>query len=172
MSAARQIFFAVIVTFAASSAVRAQNRGGPPPAPPTAKASAPVDLTGYWVAIVNEDWRYRMVTPAKGDFRGVPITQEALKIVNAWDPAADEKAGNQCKSYGAGAVMRLPARDPHHVAGRQHAEARDRRRHADAALPVRADAGPGRSADVAGPFGRAMGASRSRKSARCARGDR
>ena len=80
----------------------AQNRGGPPQAPPTAKASAPIDLTGYWVAVVNEDWRYRMVTPAKGDYRGVPITQEALKIVNAWDPAADEKAGNQCKSYGAG----------------------------------------------------------------------
>jgi hypothetical protein len=110
MSAARQIFVAVIVALAIPSAARAQNRGGPPPVPPTAQASAPIDLTGYWVAIVNEDWRYRMVTPAKGDFRGVPITQEALKIVNAWDPAADEKAGNQCKSYGAGAVMRLPAR--------------------------------------------------------------
>jgi hypothetical protein len=108
MSAARQIFVGVIVSLVASSAVRAQNRGGPPPAPPTAEASAPIDLTGYWVAVVNEDWRYRMVTPPKGDYRGVPITQEALKIVNAWDPAADEKAGNQCKSYGAGAVMRLP----------------------------------------------------------------
>jgi len=110
MNARLQIVVAVIVALADSSAARAQNRSGPPPAPPTAKASAPVDLTGYWVAVVNEDWRYRMVTPAKGDFRGVPITQEALKIVNAWDPAADEKAGNQCRSYGAGAVMRLPAR--------------------------------------------------------------
>jgi len=104
--------FALIVAtvLAVSSVVHAQNRGGPPPAPPTAKASAPIDLTGYWVSVVNEDWRYRMVTPAKGDYRGVPITQEALKIVNAWDPAADEKAGNQCKAYGAGAVMRLPTR--------------------------------------------------------------
>ena len=85
----------------------AQNRGGPAP---TAKASAPIDLSGYWVSVVNEDWRYRMVTPAKGDYRGVPITQEALRIVNAWDPKADEAAGNQCKSYGAGAVMRLPTR--------------------------------------------------------------
>ncbi len=66
-------------------------------------ASAPIDLTGYWVAVVNEDWRYRMVTPPKGDYRGVPITKEALQIVNAWDPAADEAAGEQCKSYGAGA---------------------------------------------------------------------
>ena len=89
--------------------VHGQNRGAPPPAP-TAKASAAVDLTGYWVAFVNEDWRYRMVTPAKGDFRGVPITLEALKVVNAWDPAADEAAGNQCKSYGAAAIMRVPGR--------------------------------------------------------------
>src|SRR6185295_18839604 len=85
-------------------------RGAAPAAPPTAKASAPIDLTGYWVAVVNEDWRYRMVTPAKGDYRGVPITREALTIVNAWDPAADEAAGNQCKSYGAGAIMRVPGR--------------------------------------------------------------
>jgi hypothetical protein len=62
------------------------------------------------VAVVNEDWRYRMVTPPKGEYGGVPITKEALQIVNNWDPAADEKAGEQCKSYGAGAVMRLPAR--------------------------------------------------------------
>ena len=91
--------------------MHAQNRGAPPAAPPpTAKASAPIDLTGYWVAFVNEDWRYRMVTPAKGDYRGVPITREALKVVNAWDPAADEAAGNQCKSYGAAAIMRVPGR--------------------------------------------------------------
>jgi len=90
----------------------AQNRGAAPAAapPPSAKASAPIDLTGYWVAFVNEDWRYRMITPAKGDYRGVPITREALTIVNAWDPAADEAAGNQCKSYGAGAIMRVPGR--------------------------------------------------------------
>jgi len=88
--------------------IHAQGRAGGPP--PTAQASAPIDLTGYWVAVVNEDWRYRMVTPPKGEYGGVPITKEALQIVNNWDPAADEKAGEQCKSYGAGAVMRLPAR--------------------------------------------------------------
>ena len=86
------------------------------------------------MSVVNEDWRYRMVTPAKGDYKGVPITREALQIVNAWNPAADEAAGNQCKSYGAAAIMRVPDAHPHHLAGRQHAEARDRRRHADAAI--------------------------------------
>src|SRR5690606_4418145 len=32
----------------------------------TAKDSAPLDLTGYWVSVVTEDWRYRMVMPRKG----------------------------------------------------------------------------------------------------------
>ncbi|MEO8255776.1 MAG: hypothetical protein ABI868_00365 [Acidobacteriota bacterium] len=85
----------------------AQNRGDAPPAP---KAAAPIDLTGYWVAIVTEDWRYRMVTPTKGDYQAVPMTAEARKVADAWDPAADEAAGNQCKSYGAAAIMRAPGR--------------------------------------------------------------
>jgi hypothetical protein len=102
-----------LLAFAVAAAVlpasiHAQGRAGGPP--PSARASAPIDLTGYWVAVVNEDWRYRMVTPPKGEYGGVQITKEALQIVNNWDPAADEKAGEQCKSYGAGAVMRLPAR--------------------------------------------------------------
>ena len=76
----------------------------------TAKASAPMDLTGYWVAYVTEDWRFRMITPPKGDFQTVPMTEQARKLANTWDPAADEAAGNQCKAYGAAAIMRLAAR--------------------------------------------------------------
>jgi len=80
-------------------------RGGPPPVP---KAAAPIDLTGYWVSIVTEDWRYRMVTPAPGDYQSVPMTAAAVKIADAWDPAKDEAAGEQCKSYGAPAILRVP----------------------------------------------------------------
>jgi hypothetical protein len=80
-------------------------RGGPPADP---KASAPIDVTGYWVSIVTEDWRYRMVTPAAGDYQGVPMTMAAVKIADAWDPAKDEAAGAQCKSYGAPAILREP----------------------------------------------------------------
>jgi hypothetical protein len=82
-------------------------RGAPPP---TAKASAPIDLTGYWVSIVTEDWRYRMVTPAKGDYQSLPMTMESRKVADAWDPAKDEAAGEQCKSYGAAGIMRIPER--------------------------------------------------------------
>jgi hypothetical protein len=81
-----------------------------PSASSTAKAFAPVDLTGYWVAFVTEDWRFRMITPRKGDYQPVPMTPEARKVADAWDPAADEAAGNQCKAYGAAALMRLAAR--------------------------------------------------------------
>jgi len=80
-------------------------RGGRPANP---KAAAPIDLTGYWVSIVTEDWRYRMVTPAPGDYQGVPMTAAAVKIADAWDPAKDEAAGEQCKSYGAPALLRVP----------------------------------------------------------------
>jgi len=81
-----------------------------PSAAPSAKAQAAIDLTGYWVSFVTEDWRYRMLTPPKGDYAGVPMTQDARKVADAWDPASDEAAGNQCKAYGAAAIMRVPTR--------------------------------------------------------------
>jgi hypothetical protein len=89
-------------------------RGGGPPAPagppPTPKAAAPFDPTGYWVSLVTEDWRYRMANPPKGDYVGIPLTPEGRKLADAWDPAKDEAAGEQCRSYGAAAIMRQPTR--------------------------------------------------------------
>jgi hypothetical protein len=76
----------------------------------SARDAAPIDLTGYWVSYVTENWRYRMVTPAKGEYRRIPSSPAAVPIINAWDPAADQRAGNQCKSYGAGAIMTVPGR--------------------------------------------------------------
>jgi hypothetical protein len=67
-------------------------------------------MTGYWVSVVTEDWRYRMVTPPKGKFGGVPLNAEGRRVANAWDPTKDEAAGQQCKSYGAAAIMRVPGR--------------------------------------------------------------
>lgn len=79
-------------------------------APQTPQAQAPIDLTGWWVAIVTEDWRWRMVTPAKGDYASVPISNEGRRVADTWDPARDEKEGNACKSYGVGGLMRVPGR--------------------------------------------------------------
>src|SRR5579871_2509379 len=85
--------------------------GGPPPPPRgPARTIAPIDVTGYWVSIVTEDWRFRMITPPKGDTEGVPLNPAGQKIAAAWDPAKDEAAGEQCRSYGAPAIMRVPGR--------------------------------------------------------------
>lgn len=81
-----------------------------PQAPKSGQAAAPVDFTGYWVSVVSEDWRWRMVTPIKGDFASIPLNNEGRAIGNAWDPAKDTAAGEQCKSYGAPAIMRVPGR--------------------------------------------------------------
>lgn len=77
------------------------------PAPrPTAKAQAPWDLTGTWVSIVNEDWRWRMVTPPKGDYASVPLSAAGRAAADTWTPAMD----GSCKAYGVGGLMRMPTR--------------------------------------------------------------
>jgi hypothetical protein len=98
----------LLLALAGSAAVRAQQQDGAAARP--ARDRSPVDLTGYWVSYVTENWRYRMVTPAKGEYRRIPSSRAALPLINAWDPAADERAGNQCRSYGAGAIMSVPGR--------------------------------------------------------------
>jgi len=88
-------------------AQRGARGAGPAPTP---KASAAIDLTGYWVSVVTEDWKFRMVTPNKGEYGGVPLTPEGRRVADTWDPTKDEAAGTQCKSYGAPAIMRVPGR--------------------------------------------------------------
>ena len=97
----------LLLAIALPVAVHAQRAGGPPPA---AREAAAIDLTGYWVSVITEDWKYRMVTPRKGVFDALPLNPEARKVGNAWDPARDEAAGEQCKAYGAAGLMRMPTR--------------------------------------------------------------
>ena len=77
---------AVLVTLGVPGGAHAQGQGGRAPAgpPPSPKAAAPIDLTGYWVSIVTQDWRQRMVTPPRGDYESVPITAEAKKVGDGW----------------------------------------------------------------------------------------
>jgi len=85
--------------------------GGAPPAPPRSpREAAPIDLTGQWVAVVSEDYRWRMITPTRGDFQSIPLNPEGIRVGLEWDPARDEAAGQQCKSYGAPALLRIPGR--------------------------------------------------------------
>lgn len=89
-----------------SFAVRAQPPGPPPEPAAAPRAAAPIDLTGQWVSIVNEDWRYRMMTAPVGDYVGLPLNAEGQRVANAWDPSLD----GACEAYGAAGLMRLPTR--------------------------------------------------------------
>lgn len=118
----------VCVALSALAIAQAQFPGGPPPPPKTAKAAALYDLTGYWVSVVSEDWRFRMVMPPKGDYTGVFLNAEGRKVADAWDPAKDQAVEEQCKSYAAPILMSLP--------GRLHIIWQD-----DQTLKIEADAG-------------------------------
>ncbi len=128
-----------LMLLAAATPSSAQ-RGGAAAPSRSARESAPVDLTGYWVSFVTEDWRFRMMTPPKGDYARVPLSPEGRKVADGWNPAADQAAGNECKAFGAAAHHARARTVPHHVAGRCHACASTRtpaRRRANCALARR-----------------------------------
>lgn len=88
-----------------SQGVTAQ-QAATPQARPTPRTQATSDLTGYWVSVVTEDWRWRMVTPPKGDFTSIPVSDEGRRVAGLWDPATD----GTCQAYGAAGLMRMPGR--------------------------------------------------------------
>ena len=89
---------------------QAQRAGRGRGAAPAAREAAPIDLTGYWVSVITEDWKLRMVTPKKGVYEALPLNAEGRRIADTWDAAKDEAAGEQCRSYGAANIMRVPGR--------------------------------------------------------------
>ena len=96
------------VVLAPTATVAQRGGRGQAAPPPTPKAAAPIDLTGYWVSVVTEDWRWRMITPPKGDFASVPVNNEGRKVADGWDPA--KAASDGCKAFGAAGIMRMPGR--------------------------------------------------------------
>jgi hypothetical protein len=134
--AARSLMFGVVaaavslvtVSFASVSAEQAQTaspapsqeelvrpaaaqgrQGGAAPAA-SARAAAPIDLTGQWVSVVADDWRWRMVTPPKGDVLYLPVNEAGRRMAEQWDAAKDAAAGEACRAYGAGGIMHMPTR--------------------------------------------------------------
>ena len=105
----RRLALAVVFAVTAGSLPLSAQRGGPQTQQP-AQARAPIDLAGYWVSVITEDWRWRMLTPPKGDFASVPLNAEGQRAAQAWDLAKDTAEGNQCKPFGVGGIMRLPGR--------------------------------------------------------------
>lgn len=84
-----------------------------PPAGGAAKGGRPgalFDITGQWVSVVNEDWRWRMVTPPKGDAASVPLNPSGRRVAASWDLAADRAQGRLCKAFGGPGLIRQPGR--------------------------------------------------------------
>lgn len=104
---------ALVLTFstvAPSSSAAQRGRGTAPPSPQSPRQAALVDLTGYWVSVVTEDWRFRMLAAPKGHYQGVPLNAEGRKVADAWDPVKDQASDTLCKAYGAAGIMRIPGR--------------------------------------------------------------
>lgn len=97
----------ILLSMAFASAAVAR----PPAAQPlSARATATIDLTGYWVSVITQDWRFRMVTPGPGEYAGVPLNSAAKQAADAWSPAQDEANHDRCKAYGGATIMRVPSR--------------------------------------------------------------
>ena len=106
-------------------------RAGPPR---SARAAAPVDLTGTWVSVVTEDWQWRMVTPKKGDVRQRAAQCRRTPCRRLCGSVARTV---MCEAYGVGGHHADAGAAAYQLAGRLHAEDGERCRSADATAAVR-----------------------------------
>jgi hypothetical protein len=104
---------------AGGAAAQAAGQGGGAPAGAAAGArgAAPVDLTGYWVSLVTEDWIERMSpdSPPSGVPRGGRGGGGGGGGGNrggagAPAPVPAAPGSEQCRVYAAGGSMRVPGR--------------------------------------------------------------
>lgn len=104
------LLVAAVLLLAVAADSHAQRAGRGRGGGQTAQQAAPINMTGTWVSIVTEDWRFRMLTPPRGDYESIPINAEARRIADMWDPARDEAMGEECRWYGAASIMSVPGR--------------------------------------------------------------
>ena len=86
-----------------------RGRGAGGGAAATPRASAPVDLTGYWVSIVTEDWIERMApgSPPSGVGGG---RGGGGRRGGGPGGAAAPTTSDPCRAYAAGGSLRVPGR--------------------------------------------------------------
>jgi hypothetical protein len=103
------VLLASLAITAAGSACAAE--AAVPKLPPDAQAMAPIDLTGYWVSLVTEDWRFRMLVADAGDTDSIPLNPAGREAARAWSPEKDKADPEAaCKAFGAPGLMRIPGR--------------------------------------------------------------
>tara|TARA_R110000824_G_scaffold336_1_gene1691 strand:- start:112504 stop:113289 length:786 start_codon:yes stop_codon:yes gene_type:complete len=87
----------------------AQRGGAPAGPPPSAQQAAAFDMTGYWVSVVTEDWRWRMLVAEPGDVEnGIPLSPAGRALAEAWRP--DDNELESCLVFGGAGIMRYPGR--------------------------------------------------------------
>lgn len=96
------VSLAAVLTLTVGPAALSQSQMSP-------RESAPVDLTGYWVSVVTEDWRWRMIVPGKGDYASIPVNAEGIRVADQWEPGV-VVPGEECRPFGAAGIMRVPGR--------------------------------------------------------------
>lgn len=103
---------AVLLSLASAAAIVSAGAQPPPGRPDarTPRERAPIDITGQWVAVVNEDWRWRMVTPPVGDTASLPVNERGRAVAAAWDLERDRAEGALCKAFAGPGLMRQPTR--------------------------------------------------------------
>ncbi len=83
-------------------------RGGSQELPLSSKQAAPFDMSGYWVSVITEDWRYRMMAAEQGDVGAVPLNQAGRELAEAWNPS--ENYLESCLAFGGAGILRYPGR--------------------------------------------------------------
>ncbi len=106
-----------------------------------ARDEAP-DITGYWDGMLHIDFIGRMWGPEPGETYGLPLNHKGVQAVKDFDAEYYyNKAENQCRTHGAGYVMRGPFakhfvyEDEHTLLIRIELEAQTRRIYLDGRPP-------------------------------------
>jgi hypothetical protein len=104
------LFVLLVAGGAYQDVAAGQGPGGPAPVRSAGREGALIELTGQWVSVITEDWRWRMVTPPKGDTASVPLTPAGRTRAEAWDLDADRSRGQLCRAFGPPGLIRQPGR--------------------------------------------------------------
>ena len=156
--AAGLFVLALLALIARPGRANAQGRGGgQAPAALTPQAAAPKDLTGYWVSVITEDWRWRMTVPDKGDVASIPLNPEGRE--SSQHLGSDEGPGGG-RAMQVVRRCRSPARawtSAYYLGQRQHAADRYRFRDTDSFIALWWRTADGRHTRLAGVLGGFLG---------------
>ena len=97
----RRIRYGLIVSSSRASCA-SRTGGGTAGQPPTARAAAPIDLTGTGCRSSPKTGAGACCTPPKGDYASVPLNDAARRVADAWDPGEGRRGGRAVRGVRRG----------------------------------------------------------------------